>query len=803
MHKKDSNKDNDNSLPLLPLRDMVVFPGALIPLIVGRDKSIKAVEYANENDKTILLCSQKAVKIEDPAPDDIHHIGTVGHIIQSVKLPDGSYKLLVEGLYRARVNKFIPDKDYFKVEVARLSFTIEKTIEVEALMRSLVNQFEEYVKLNQRVPAEAFATIANIDNPDQLADTVASYVTLRIPERQFVLEILNPVDRIKKLIEVLNSEIGILQIEKKISSTVRKQIEKAQKEYFLQEQLKAIEKELGQKDDHKNEMVDLKDKINQAKMSREAQEAALKEVDKLSKMYPTSPESTVSRNYIDWLTALPWSVATEDNLDIANSTAILDEDHSGLEKPKERILEYLAVRKLVKSTKGQILCFVGPPGVGKTSLAKSIARALGRNFVRVSLGGVRDEAEIRGHRRTYIGSLPGRIVQSIKKAKSRNPVFLLDEVDKMAMDFRGDPAAALLEVLDSEQNSAFSDHYLEVEFDLSDVMFITTANFQDNIPFPLQDRMEMIKLAGYTEYEKLKIARGFLIPKQIKANGLKPENVVFSEEAAFKIIQNYTREAGVRNLEREIARVCRKVAKCVVEKGRDIKVRLTAKNLQKYLGPEQFTEPKSEKESEIGAATGLAWTETGGDIITIESILMKGKGKLTLTGKLGEVMQESAHAGLSYIRSRAKDFGIDVDFYKKMDIHIHIPEGAVPKDGPSAGITMATALISSLTKLPVKKDVAMTGEITLRGRVLPIGGFKSKMLAAHRAGIKTVIIPKGNQKDLVEIPKNILRDLKVIEVENMNEVLELALEKKRCGKTKMEQKKFYRPPLYQQVPIQT
>ena len=792
------------SLPLLPLRDMVVFPFMVVPLVVGREKSIAAVEEALSKDKTILLCAQKSVKVEEPSLDDVYQLGTVGQIIQSVKLPDGSYKLLVEGIYRARVKKFLPVKEYINAEIEYASVPVEKTMEVEAQVRSLVNQFEEYVKLNQRVPTEAFATIANIPDPDQMADTVASYLTMRVAERQAILEIIDPVERIKRLTEVLNSEIGILQIEKKISSTVRKQIEKAQKEYFLQEQLKAIEKELGQKDDYKNELDDLKEKVKQAKMSKEAQEIALREVEKLSRMYPTSPEATVSRNYIDWLVALPWSVRTDDNLDIKNAEKILNEDHYGLEKPKDRILEYLAVRKLVKSMKGQILCFVGPPGVGKTSLAKSIARAIGRNFVRVSLGGVRDEAEIRGHRRTYIGSLPGRVIQSIRKAKSKNPVFLFDEVDKMSTDFRGDPAAALLEVLDPEQNSTFSDHYLEVEFDLSDVMFITTANFQDNIPIPLQDRMEMIKLSGYTEYEKVKIAQGFLIPKQIKLHGLKEEHIKFTADSILRVVRRYTREAGVRNLEREIARVCRRIARDVVRKEKDLKLRLTGARIEKYLGPVQFSEPKKEERNEVGVATGLAWTEAGGDIISIETTLMTGKGKLTLTGKLGEVMQESAQAALSFIRSRAREFGIDDNFYKKLDIHIHIPEGAIPKDGPSAGITMATALISSLTKCPVKKDVAMTGEITLRGKVLPIGGLKSKMLAAHMVGIKTVIIPKENEKDLVEIPKNILKDLKVMPVEYMDQVLDIALEKKcRKAPKSAPRKMALKPMVYQRMPIQT
>ncbi|MFA5336272.1 MAG: endopeptidase La [Candidatus Omnitrophota bacterium] len=800
MKKENQSKD---SLPLLPLRDMVVFPFMTVPLVVGREKSIAAVEESLSKDKTILLCAQKSVKVEEPSADDIYSIGTVGQIIQSVKLPDGSYKLLVEGLYRARVIKLYALEGYLNADIENVPVPAEKTIEVEAMVRSMVNQFEEYVKLNQRVPTEAYATIANIADPDQMADTAASYLTMRVAEKQAILEILDPVDRIKKLTEVLNSEIGILQIEKKISSNVRKQIEKAQKEYFLQEQLKAIEKELGQKDDYKNELDELKDKVKQAKMPKDAQEVAMREVEKLSRMYPSSPEATVSRNYIDWLVAIPWSVKTEDNLDIKNAEKILAEDHYGLDKPKERILEYLAVRKLVKSMKGQILCFVGPPGVGKTSLAKSVARTLGRNFVRVSLGGVRDEAEIRGHRRTYIGSMPGRIIQSIRKAKSKNPVFLLDEVDKMSTDFRGDPASALLEVLDPEQNSTFSDHYLEVDFDLSDVMFITTANFQDNIPFPLQDRMEMIKIPGYTEYEKVKIAQGFLVPKQIKANGLKIEDIKFTPDGILRMIRRYTREAGVRNLEREIARVCRRIAKEVVKKEKDLKIRLTGSRIEKYLGPMQFTEPKKEEKNEVGVATGLAWTEAGGDIISIESTLMKGKGKLTLTGKLGEVMRESAQAGFSYIRSRAKELGISDDFYRKTDIHIHIPEGAIPKDGPSAGITMATALVSSLTKTPVKKDVAMTGEITLRGKVLPIGGLKSKILAAHMVGIKTVIIPKDNEKDLIEIPKNILKDLKVVTVENMDQVLDIALEKKRSRAPKAAPKKIFRPTIYQRLPIQT
>ncbi|MFA6356301.1 MAG: endopeptidase La, partial [Candidatus Omnitrophota bacterium] len=605
MKKENQSKD---SLPLLPLRDMVVFPFMTVPLVVGREKSIAAVEESLSKDKTILLCAQKSVKVEEPSADDIYSIGTVGQIIQSVKLPDGSYKLLVEGVYRARVIKLYALKGYLNADIENVPVPAEKTIEVEAMVRSMVNQFEEYVKLNQRVPTEAYATIANIADPDQMADTAASYLTMRVAEKQAILEILDPVERIKKLTEVLNSEIGILQIEKKISSNVRKQIEKAQKEYFLQEQLKAIEKELGQKDDYKNELDELKDKVKQAKMPKDAQEVAMREVEKLSRMYPSSPEATVSRNYIDWLVAIPWSVKTEDNLDIKNAEKILAEDHYGLDKPKERILEYLAVRKLVKSMKGQILCFVGPPGVGKTSLAKSVARALGRNFVRVSLGGVRDEAEIRGHRRTYIGSMPGRIIQSIRKAKSKNPVFLLDEVDKMSTDFRGDPASALLEVLDPEQNSTFSDHYLEVDFDLSDVMFITTANFQDNIPFPLQDRMEMIKIPGYTEYEKVKIAQGFLVPKQIKANGLKIEDIKFTPDGILRMIRRYTREAGVRNLEREIARVCRRIAKEVVKKEKDLKIRLTGSRIEKYLGPMQFTEPKKEEKNEVGVATGLAWT---------------------------------------------------------------------------------------------------------------------------------------------------------------------------------------------------
>lgn len=764
-------------LPLLPLRDIVIFPHMVVPLLVGRERSIKALNEAMLNDKVILLCTQKHLKQDEPDIDDIYHVGTVANILQMLKLPEGSFKVLVEGTARVKIKRFLHNKDFYKVQVEELGEQIKKTVELAALMRGIINQFEEYVKLNTKIAPEVLSSVTSIEEPEELADVIASHLVLRVSDKQRLLEMIDPAKRLKCIGELLSAELEILHIEKRIMGDIKKGIEKSQKDFYLQEQLKAIEKELGQKDGHKSEIEGLRQKIYRARMTQEAQEVAIRELNKFSKMLPVSPEATVVRNYIDWLINIPWSKKTEDNLDIENAKKVLDEDHYGLDKPKERILEYLAVRRLSSSMKGPILCFVGPPGVGKTSLAKSIARALGRNFVRVSLGGIRDEAEIRGHRRTYIGALPGRIIQSMRKAKSKNPVFLLDEVDKMSVDFRGDPSSALLEVLDPEQNHSFSDHYLEVAFNLSDCLFITTSNIQYNIPPPLLDRMELIKLPGYTEYEKLKIATRFLMPKEIRQNGLNQKQIRIQKKTILRIMKQYTREAGVRELQRKIAQVCRKVARQVVKNGDGVRVVITPGNLHRYLGPPQYTEAKREKKDAIGVATGLAWTEAGGDIMSVESSLMSGSGRLTLTGKLGEVMQESAQAALSYIRSRSSKFGIPNNFYKKKDIHIHVPEGAIPKDGPSAGITIAAAMVSTLMKRPLRSDTAMTGEITLRGRVLPVGGIKSKILAAHRAGINTVVMPRENEKDLIDIPKNIRREQRIVLADNMDEVLSVVMRK--------------------------
>jgi ATP-dependent Lon protease len=774
--EKDVSKlEIPEKLPLLPVRDLVIFPQMIVPLLVGREKSVKSIEEAMLHNHFILLAAQKEAKIDEPEEKDIYQVGTAGEVLQWLKQPDGTAKVLVEGFFRVRIKKYLSKEPFFYVKTERLEEKIEKTPEVEALMRSVAYQFEKYIKLNKRILSETLVSTANIEEPGRLADTIATHLILKINDKQTILEAANPRQRLEKLSQILNRELEILEIESKIEGRVRDQIGKVQKEYYLTEQLKAIQKELGKEEGA--EIKELTKKIKEAKMPAEAEEKSLKELSRLAKMPSYSPEGTVVRNYLDWFISLPWSKKTRDNLDISRAQKILDEDHHGLEKVKTRILEYLAVRKLVQKMKGPILCFVGPPGTGKTSVAKSIARSLGRKFVRMSLGGVRDEAEIRGHRRTYIGALPGRIIQSLRKAKSGNPVFLLDEVDKMSMDFRGDPSAALLEVLDPEQNNTFNDHYLEVDFDLSNVMFITTANIQPAIPVPLQDRMEVISFPGYIEEEKAKIARKFLIPKQLKAHGLKEAKLSFSEQALREIIHKHTREAGVRNLEREIANICRKVAKKIVEEKRREKTKVTARNIPSYLGPPKFRHGKAEEKNEIGVATGLAWTEAGGDILSTEVIIVKGKGNLTLTGKLGEVMKESAQAALSYTRSRAKKLKLEEDFYKKIDVHIHVPEGAIPKDGPSAGITMATSLVSTLTKRPVRKDVAMTGEITLRGKVLPIGGLKEKVLAARRAGIGTVILPKENEKDLQEIPPRVKHKLKFILVENMDEVLKIALEK--------------------------
>jgi len=764
--------------PLLPVRDIVVFPHMVVPLLVGRPKSIEALEQAMAGDHLLALATQKEIRVDEPNSQDIYQAGTLGEILQFLRLPDGSIKILVEGICRLKVKEFLPNKKFFQIVSESLKDEPkEADLETVALMRSVISQFEKYVKLNQRLVPETFSSVSTIKYPGQLADAISSHLQIKLEDKQNILGIFEPIVRLKKINQIINAEIEILQIEKKIQGKVRHHIEKTQKEYYLQEQMKAIQSELGRKDEQ-SEFQELKNKIIAAKMSKEGEEKARQELAKLERMIPSSPEGAVVRNYLDWLINLPWSKMTTDKLEIDEVEKILEEDHYGLKKVKERILEYLAVRKLVKKMKGPILCFVGPPGVGKTSLAKSIARALGRNFVRVSLGGIRDEAEIRGHRRTYIGSLPGRIIQSMKKAKSRNPVFLLDEVDKMSVDFRGDPSAALLEVLDPEENHAFSDHYLEVDFDLSETMFITTANLQSNIPIPLQDRMEIIKLPGYTEWEKLKIAELFLVLKQLAANGLKSDNLTISSQAILAIIRRYTREAGVRNLEREISSLCRKTAKELVSKGNNAKIKVTNHNLSKFLGPPRFILGKGTEKDEVGLAQGLAWTEVGGEVMNIEVSILKGRRNLTLTGKLGEVMRESAQAALSYTRSKAKQLGLDENFYRFIDIHIHIPEGAIAKDGPSAGITMAVALISALTQKKVSKKVAMTGEITLRGKVLPVGGIKSKVLAAHRSALKKIILPKENKKDLEEIPKEIRREMNFVLVEHMDEVLREAFVKK-------------------------
>lgn len=774
MAEENNNTSNIRQLPLLPLRGILVFPFMIIHLDVGREKSVKAIEETMIQDRIIFLATQKEAQTDEPGEDDIFEIGTVAEIKQLLKLPGGTIRVLVEGLSRAKIERYVDREPYFKVEITEYPETAEVTSNIEALMRSLVNQFEQYVKMSKRIPPETVVTVVNLEEPGRLADIIASHLALKIDDKQRVLEAVDVSKRLEILCEIVAKEMEILELERKINLRVRKQMEKTQKEYYLREQLKAIQKELGEKDERTAESEEYKEKIEQAKLPQEVKEKALKEVERLEKMPPMAAESGVIRTYLDWLLVLPWNKKTKDRLDLNQAEIILNEDHYGLEKVKERILEYLAIRKLAKKMKGPILCFVGPPGVGKTSLAKSIARALERKFVRMSLGGVRDEAEIRGHRRTYVGALPGRIIQGIRQAGSNNPVFLLDEIDKMSMDFRGDPSAALLEVLDPEQNSTFSDHYIEAAFDLSNVMFITTANTMHPIPRPLLDRMEVIYISGYTEEEKVNIAMRYLVPKQLKEHGLKEKMLVISENTIRKIIREYTREAGVRNLERQIAAVCRKAAKEIVQ-GKTKHAKATIQNLEHYLGIPRFRYGTAEKEDEVGIATGLAWTETGGDVLAIEVTAMKGTGKLTLTGKLGDVMKESAQAGFSYIRSKAAELNISEDFYEKYDVHIHVPEGAIPKDGPSAGITMATALASALTNKRTRRDVAMTGEITLRGRVLPIGGVKEKVLAAHRAGVKTIILPAENKKDIEEIPQKVKGKLEFIFVEHMDQVLATAL----------------------------
>jgi len=767
-------ENKSRQLPLLPLRGVVVFPYMVIHLDVGREKSVRAIDDAMTQDRVIFLAMQKEAQTDEPSREDIFSTGTVAEVKQLLKLPGGTIRVLVEGLGRGNIEEFTQEDPFFRVTVSDVVEPEEKTPEIEALMRALVETFENYVKISKRIPPETVVSVVTIEEPARFADVIASQLTLKVGDKQAILETTDVTRRLELLYEILTNEMEILELERQISSRVRKQMEKTQKEYYLREQIKAIQKELGDREDRASEAQELREKIEQAKMPKAAKEKALQEVERLEKMPPMVAEAVVVRNYVDWLLALPWGTSTRDRLNIEEAEAILEEDHYGLKDVKDRIVEYLAIRKLAKKMKGPILCFVGPPGVGKTSLGKSVARALQRKFVRISLGGVRDEAEIRGHRRTYVGALPGRIIQGMKQAGSKNPVFLLDEIDKMSMDFRGDPASALLEVLDPEQNHTFSDHFIETPFDLSKVLFITTANVEFAIPRPLLDRMEVIYLPGYTEYEKLQIALRHLLPKQLGEHGLKKGQLELSENALRRIIREYTREAGVRNLERQLATICRKAAREIVA-GKATKIQVSSKTLEKWLGIPRFHSGIAEEKDQVGVATGLAWTETGGDVLAVEAAIIPGKGNVLLTGKLGDVMKESAQAGISYIRSRVKDLGIDPDFYNKYDVHIHLPEGAIPKDGPSAGITMAAALISSLTGKPIKRHVAMTGEITLRGRVLPVGGIKEKVLAAHRAGIKTIIMPKENEKLLEEIPKQVKRKMEFVLVEHLDEVLPVAM----------------------------
>jgi ATP-dependent Lon protease len=764
-------------LPLLPLRDIVVFPNMVVPLFVGRAKSIAALEEAGNGGRELLLVAQRQVALDDPGEGDLFSVGTVGVILQHLRLPDGTVKVLVEGRHRARVRSFVQSQPFFSCEVDLIEEAEVPGDALETLMRTVRSGFERYVKLNRKIPPEMLTAVSQIQEPGRLADTVAAHLNLKIEERQRLLEVESPRERLEDVVGLMQAEIELLEVEGKIRSRVKKQMERSQKEYYLNEQMRAIQKELGERDEFKSEIQELEAALAKKKLPKDALARAKKEIRKLKMMSPMSAEATVVRNYVDWILALPWNEYKDEKKDIVEAERILDEDHYGLEKPKERILEYLAVQTLVERIKGPILCLVGPPGVGKTSLGKSIARATGRDFVRVSLGGVRDEAEIRGHRRTYIGALPGKVVQSLRKAGSSNPVFLLDEVDKMSMDFRGDPSAALLEVLDPEQNHTFGDHYLDLDYDLSRVMFVCTANVLHQIPRPLQDRMEIIQIPGYIEPEKLQIARNFLVPKVIEANGLRAEHVEFTDGGLLEVIRHYTREAGVRNLEREIASICRKVAREVVKEGAEKarRRRVTPAVVRKLLGVPRYRFGRKEQEDRIGVCTGLAFTDTGGELLQTEVSVTPGKGKLQITGRLGEVMQESANAAMSYVRSRAKQLGLARDFYSKVDIHVHVPEGATPKDGPSAGITIATTIASALTRVPVRSNVAMTGEITLRGRVLPIGGLKEKLIAAHRGGIDTVIIPKDNEKDLKEIPADVLRGLQVFTVEHMDEVLARAL----------------------------
>jgi ATP-dependent Lon protease len=774
-------KSDTKRLPMMPIRDVVIFPFMMTPFVVGRESSVRALEEAMAGDKKIFLATQHDASIDEPKPNEIYSVGTIVNIVQSLKLPDGNIKVLVEGVERGKVVSISDEEGFFRAVVRTATYKVESGAQLDALISRVTSLFEQYVKLSQNLNYETMIAAIRIDDAGKLADTVGANLQLTIEEKQELLEIFDPIDRLTRVAEMLDIEIEKLNVDRTIQGRVKRQMEKAQKEYYLNEKIKAIQKELGRGE--KNEIDELKKRIETAGMTQDALDKAMAELKRLENMPPMSAESTVSRNYLDWLLAVPWKKKSKEIRDLRYAEQVLEADHYGLEKIKERILEFLAVRRLVKNPKGSILCFVGPPGVGKTSLGMSIAKATGRKFVRMSLGGVRDEAEIRGHRRTYIGALPGQVIQMMKKAGTRNPVFMLDEVDKMSMDFRGDPSAALLEVLDPEQNYMFVDHYLDVEYDLSQVFFIATANVLHTIPPALQDRMEVIRLSGYTELEKMEIAKRFLVRKQMEATGLTKEQIEFDDSGLNGIIQYYTREAGVRNLEREIGNVCRKVARQVVNSQSDkdkkpfSKVLINEQKLPDLLGPWKFRDLDTEKKNEIGAAVGLAWTEVGGQILTVECTLMDGKGKLTITGKLGEVMQESAQAAMSYIRSRAHQLGLPRDFYRNLDVHVHVPEGAIPKDGPSAGITLATTICSALTKIPVRGDVAMTGEITLRGKVLPIGGLKEKLMAAHRHGILEAIVPRENEKDLPDIPDAIKQTMKLHFVDSMDEVLKIALER--------------------------
>lgn len=770
-------KSKGRRLPLLPLRGLLVYPSMVLHLDVGREKSVRALERAMVEDHMILLCSQSEVNIEEPTQEDIYRIGTVARVRQMLKLPNGTIRVLVEGVVRAEVLDYLPNDEFYEVMIKELPEQETDDSETDALMRTVLTQFENYINLSKKVTPETLAAVSDIEEPGRLADVITSHLSLKIRDKQDILETIDVRQRLEKLLDILHNEREVLELERKINQRVKKQMEKTQKEYYLREQMKAIQKELGDKEGRAGEVEELRSQLEEAGLPDKVKEKVEKEIDRLEKMPSTSAEGGVIRNYIDWLLSLPWRKGKDEgiDLDLDKAEAILNDDHYGLDKPKERVLEYLAVQKLVQKLKGPILCLVGPPGVGKTSIARSIAKSLDRKFVRISLGGVRDEAEIRGHRRTYVGAMPGRIMQGMKTAGTMNPVFLLDEIDKMAMDFRGDPASALLEVLDPEQNSTFSDHFIEVPYDLSNVMFVTTANSLHNVPRPLLDRMEVLYIPGYTELEKQQIAERYLLPKQKREHGLDNEQIVVESEALQGIIREYTRESGVRNLEQQLAALCRKAAKQIVSKDHEGPITVDTAKVKEWLGPAKFRYGLAEQEDQIGAVTGLAWTEVGGDTLVIEVTVLPGSGKLTLTGKLGDVMKESAQAAFSYTRSRAAELAIAPDFHEKNDIHIHIPEGAIPKDGPSAGITMATALISALTNRPVSREVAMTGEITLRGRVLPIGGLKEKSLAAHRAGIRKVLLPKDNERDLIDVPESIREEMTFIPVGHMDEVLKHAL----------------------------